>query len=84
MIEPACKTYRLQPGHFAQVGIDAGKPILDSITKMLGFTSFFENFIQIMILFIAWLIVVISFFVMATQAGTGRGSAAASAVARTA
>jgi len=57
----------LQPGHFAQVGIEAGKPILDSITKMLGFTSFFENFIQIMILFIAWLIVVISFFVMAIQ-----------------
>jgi type IV secretion system protein TrbL len=57
----------LQPGHFAQVGIDAGKPILDSITKMLGFTSFFENFVQIMILLIAWLIIVLSFFVMAIQ-----------------
>jgi type IV secretion system protein TrbL len=57
----------LQPGHFAQVGIDAGKPILDAITKMLGFTSFFENFIQIMILFVAWLIVVLSFFIIAIQ-----------------
>ena len=57
----------LQPGHFAQVGIDAGKPILDSITKMLGFTSFFENFVQIMILLIAWLIVVLSFFIIAIQ-----------------
>jgi type IV secretion system protein TrbL len=57
----------LQPGHFAQVGIDAGKPILDSITGLMGFTSFFENFAQIVILLIAWLIVVLSFFVMAIQ-----------------
>jgi type IV secretion system protein TrbL len=33
----------------------------------MGFTSFFDNFIQIAILLIAWLIVVISFFVMAIQ-----------------
>jgi type IV secretion system protein TrbL len=57
----------LEPGHFAQVGIDAGKPILDSISGLLGFTSFFENFVQIMILFIAWLIVVLSFFIIAIQ-----------------
>ncbi len=57
----------LQPGHYAQIGIDAGKPILDSISGLMGFTSFFENFVQIAILLIAWLIVVISFFVMAIQ-----------------
>jgi type IV secretion system protein TrbL len=57
----------LQPGHFAQIGIDAGKPILDSITGLMGFASFFENFVQIVILLIAWLIVIISFFVMAIQ-----------------
>lgn len=57
----------LQPGHFAQVGIDAGKPILNSISGLMGFTSFFENFIQIMILFVAWLIVVLSFFIIAIQ-----------------
>ena len=33
----------------------------------MGFASFFDNFIQIAILLIAWLIVVISFFVMAIQ-----------------
>src|SRR5258707_1118780 len=27
----------LQPGHLAQVGIDAGKPILDSISGLMGF-----------------------------------------------
>jgi type IV secretion system protein TrbL len=57
----------LQPGHIAQVGIDAGQPILNSISGLMGFTSFFENFVQIAILFTAWLIVIISFFVMAIQ-----------------
>ena len=57
----------LQPGRLAQVGIDAGKPILDSISGLMGFVSFFDNFIQIIILLIAWLIVVISFFIMAIQ-----------------
>ena len=54
----------LQPGRLAQVGIDAGQPILASISSLM---SFFDNFIQIAILLIAWLIVVISFFIMAIQ-----------------
>src|SRR5271157_2549994 len=57
----------LQPGKLAQVGIDSGKPILTSISGLMGFTSFFDNFVQIAILLIAWLIVVISFFIMAIQ-----------------
>ncbi len=61
----------LQPGRLAQVGIDAGKPILDSISGLMGFVSFFDNFIQIVILLIAWLIVVVSFFIMAIQLFVG-------------
>jgi type IV secretion system protein TrbL len=57
----------LQPGSYAQIGINAGKPILTAISGLMGFTSFFANFVQIAILFIAWLIVIISFFVMAIQ-----------------
>jgi type IV secretion system protein TrbL len=57
----------LQPGRLAQVGIDAGKPILAAISNLMGFASFFENSVQIVILLIAWLIVVISFFLMAIQ-----------------
>ena len=57
----------LQPGRIAEVGIDAGKPILAAISSLTGYVAFFENFIQIMILLIAWLIVVISFFVIAIQ-----------------
>jgi type IV secretion system protein TrbL len=57
----------LQPGKIAEVGIDAGKPILTAISGMMGFTSVFANLVQILILLVAWLIVVISFFVMAIQ-----------------
>jgi type IV secretion system protein TrbL len=57
----------LQPGKLAQVGIDAGKPILTSISGMMGFTSVFENLVQIIILLVAWMIVVVSFFIMAIQ-----------------
>src|ERR1700691_3410366 len=36
----------LQPGRIAKVGIDAGQPILTAISGLMGFTSFFENFVQ--------------------------------------
>ncbi len=57
----------LQPGRVAQVGLDAGQPILQSISGLMGFVSFFENFIQITVLLFAWAIVLISFFVLAIQ-----------------
>lgn len=57
----------LQPGRVAQVGLDAGRPILDSIAELMGFVSFFENFIQISVLLFAWAIVLLAFFVLAIQ-----------------
>ena len=57
----------LQPGRVAQVGLDAGRPILDSISGLMGFISFFENFIQIVVLLFAWVIVLLAFFVLAVQ-----------------
>ena len=57
----------LQPGQYAQIGINAGQPILTAISGLMGFTSFFANFVQIAVLFVAWLIVILSFFVMAIQ-----------------
>lgn len=57
----------LQPGRVAQVGLDAGRPILDSISGLMGFISFFENFLQIIILLFAWVIVLLAFFVLAIQ-----------------
>ena len=57
----------LHPGKVAQVGLDAGKPILDSISALMGYVSFFENFIQIAVLLFAWVIVLLAFFVLAVQ-----------------
>jgi type IV secretion system protein TrbL len=57
----------LQPGRVAQVGLDAGRPILDSISGLMGYISFFENFIQIVVLLFAWVIVLLAFFVLAVQ-----------------
>jgi type IV secretion system protein TrbL len=57
----------LQPGRIAQVGIDAGKPILQAASQLMGFVSFFENFVQIFVLLIAWLVVLVAFFILAVQ-----------------
>src|SRR3984957_14733794 len=57
----------LQPGRLAQVGIDAGKPILDAASQLTGYVSFFANFIQIFVLLTAWLVVVVAFFILAIQ-----------------
>ncbi len=57
----------LQPGRVAQVGLDAGRPILESISGLMGYISFFENFIQIVVLLLAWVIVLLAFFVLAVQ-----------------
>jgi type IV secretion system protein TrbL len=57
----------LQPGRVAQVGIDAGKPILEAASQLMGFVSFFENFVQIFVLLIAWLVVIVAFFILAVQ-----------------
>ena len=60
-------TELLQPGRVAQVGLDAGRPILESISGLMGYVSFFENFIQIIVLLFAWVVVLIAFFVLAIQ-----------------
>jgi type IV secretion system protein TrbL len=57
----------LRPGRIAQVGIDAGRPILDSISGLMGYVSFFENFIQIVVLLFAWVVVLLAFFILAIQ-----------------
>ncbi|WP_421928648.1 P-type conjugative transfer protein TrbL [Neoaquamicrobium sediminum] len=57
----------LQPGRVAQVGIDAGNPILEAAGDLMGYLSFFENLVQIVVLMTAWAIVLIAFFVLAIQ-----------------
>src|ERR1700687_5759648 len=57
----------LQPGRLAKVGVDAGAPILAQIGDMTGFPEVFVNLYAIVVMFLAWLVVVISFFVLAVQ-----------------
>jgi type IV secretion system protein TrbL len=57
----------LSPGRIAQVGIDAGRPILNSISGLMGYISFFENFVQITVLLFAWMVVLLAFFILAIQ-----------------
>jgi type IV secretion system protein TrbL len=57
----------LQPGRVAQVGIDAAWPLLESIADLMGYVGFFENFLQIIILLVAWAIVIIAFFILSIQ-----------------
>ena len=43
----------LRPGRVAQTGLDAGRPLLEAISDLMGFVAFFENFIQIACLMFA-------------------------------
>ncbi|OWJ70655.1 P-type conjugative transfer protein TrbL [Haematobacter missouriensis] len=57
----------MRPGKVAQTGLDAGRPLLDSISDLMGYWSFFENFIQIACLLFAWALVILAFFILAIQ-----------------
>lgn len=57
----------LHPGKIAQIGLDAGRPLLDQASALMGFTSFFANFVQIAVLMLAWAIVLLAFFIIAIQ-----------------
>ena len=57
----------LQPGRLAKTGIDAGAPILQQISEMAGFPEVFINIAPIAVMFLAWLVVILCFFVLAVQ-----------------
>lgn len=57
----------LRPGKVAQTGLDAARPLLDSISDLMGWVSFFENFIQIACLLFAWALILLAFFILAVQ-----------------
>ncbi len=57
----------LRPGVVAATGLDAGMPLIDATAELLGPVGLFTNFVQIAVLLIAWVIVVLAFFVLAIQ-----------------
>jgi type IV secretion system protein TrbL len=57
----------LKPGRLAGTGFAAAWPLLTQASQLMGFTSFFDNFLTIAILLFAWAIVIVAFFVLAVQ-----------------
>ncbi|PTX52672.1 type IV secretion system protein TrbL [Gemmobacter caeni] len=57
----------MRPGKVAQTGLDAARPLLESISDLMGWIAFFENFIQIACLLFAWALVILAFFILAIQ-----------------
>jgi type IV secretion system protein TrbL len=57
----------LKPGKLAGTGFQAAWPLLQQASQLTGFTSFFDNFLMIAVLLIAWLIVIAAFFILAIQ-----------------
>ena len=57
----------LHPGLLAGIGVDAGHPILAQIGDLAGFPGVFLNLDSIVVMFLAWLIVIVSFFILAVQ-----------------
>ena len=57
----------LKPGRLAGAGFEAAWPLLDQASDLMGFTSFFDNFLTIAILLFAWVIVILAFFILAVQ-----------------
>ncbi|WP_296560709.1 P-type conjugative transfer protein TrbL, partial [Pigmentiphaga sp.] len=57
----------LQPGRLAQVGVNAGRPIMEQISQLTGFPEVFANLDTLAVLVLAWLVLIVSFFVLAVQ-----------------
>jgi type IV secretion system protein TrbL len=57
----------MRPGRVAQTGLDAARPLLETISALMGWVAFFENFIQIACLLFAWALVLLAFFILAIQ-----------------
>lgn len=57
----------LRPGKLAGVGFQAAWPLLQQVGSLMGFATVFANLATILILLFAWVVVVLSFFILAVQ-----------------
>lgn len=57
----------LMPGRLAGTGFEAAWPLLEQAKELVGPIAFFENFIEIAVLVIAWIVVIAAFFILAIQ-----------------
>jgi type IV secretion system protein TrbL len=57
----------MRPGFVASAGFTASRPLLEKAGELIGITTFFSNFVTIAVLLLAWVIVLLAFFVLAIQ-----------------
>jgi len=57
----------MRPGKLAQTGLDAGAPLLSAASDLMNVSDFFHNLLQIACLGLAWVLVVLAFFILAIQ-----------------
>jgi len=57
----------LRPGYVSGTGFAAAHPLMEQAGYFLGFTTFFDNAVTILVLVFAWLVVVLAFFILAVQ-----------------
>jgi type IV secretion system protein TrbL len=57
----------LRPGKLAGTGFQAAWPLVQQAGTLIGFTTFFNNFVTIVVLLFAWVVVVLAFFILAVQ-----------------
>lgn len=57
----------LKPGKLAGTGFTAAWPMLQQVSQLMGFTTFFDNFLTIAVLLFAWVLVILAFFILAVQ-----------------
>jgi type IV secretion system protein TrbL len=55
----------LQPGRLAHTGVDTANVLLAQIGRWSGFPGIFTNFGEILVLVVAWLVTLFSFFILA-------------------
>ena len=57
----------LKPGRLAGTGFAAAWPLLEQVSSVMGFTTFFDNFLTIAVLLFAWILVILAFFILSIQ-----------------
>lgn len=57
----------LRPGFVAGTGFAAAHPLIEQAGSLLGFTTFFDNAVTILVLVFAWIVVLLAFFILAVQ-----------------
>jgi type IV secretion system protein TrbL len=57
----------MRPGFVADTGFKAAHPLLQKAGALIGVVGFFENFVTIVVLMLAWGVVLLAFFVLSVQ-----------------